>query len=140
MTAFLLRPGRPSDYAYVVDTWLTSHAHSGIGREMLRGGIYWSDYKPIVRALLGTQRLTVACDPKDDDAILGWACTSGAPPGELDPRVYYVYVRGGGRRCGIARALLADFLAHPCTFTHLPPHGKLPIPEAWQFDPERNTR
>lgn len=141
---FALRPGRESDWPFVMDSWLKSNMQTATGREMLAAGIYWTEHKATVRRLLTEQRLTCAVDPQDDDAILGWACTSAPPPGEIDPRVFYVYVKGkrgaSARRLGIARTLLAEFLPHPCTYTHNPPHGHLPIPDHWAFNPRRNDR
>jgi len=146
MTAplFDLRPGRPSDHAFVVDSWLTSNAKTARARDMLEAGIYWTEHKATVRRLLDEQLLLVAFAPPDEDAILGWACISTPPPGNPDPIVYYVYVRGKGkqsaRRCGIARELLSDFLPHACTYTHRPAHGRVPVPETWLYNPERNYR
>lgn len=139
----LLRDGRPSDHPLVIDSWLNANKATPRAREMLAAGVYWTEYKAIVRRLLSEARLTVACDEGDEDAILGWLCASAPPPDNPDPLVHYVYVRGGkrgARRCGIARALLADFLTHPCTYTHRPTKDGLPIPDDWQFNPERIYR
>lgn len=146
MTYFRLRPGKPADHPFVVDSWLKSYEDSPVARDLRDGGVYWTEYKAVVRRLLETQQLVVACAARDDDAILGWACTSAPPPEEPDPRVFYVYVRGrwsngtSARRLGIARALLAPFLDAPCVYTHRPAHGRLPIPESWTYNPERNRR
>lgn len=142
--AFSIRAGRLSDWPFVLDSWLTSYRGSARARDMLGAGVYWTEHKATARSLLGRGVLTVAHAPDDADAILGWACTSLPPPQNPDPLVHYVYVRGGraagARRFGIASALLADFIPHPCTFTHRPQSERIPIPDCWQYNPERNYR
>lgn len=145
---FRLRPGRESDHAFVVDSWLHMNSRAPRSQEMLRHGIYWTEGKAIVRRLLQNNRLRIAHAPEDDDAILGWACVSSlSPPDNLDPIVHYVYVRGGkgkdhggARRCGIAKALLADFLGYACTVTHLPTQHRITLPHTWAYNPERVYR
>jgi len=141
---YLIRPGRDGDYPFVLDSWLNANRHTARARELLAAGVYWSEHKATVRRLLRTQVLTVACDPADQDAILGWACTSEPPPDNPDPVIHYCYVKGkrgqSARRCGIAKALLAAFLPHPFTYTHMPAYGRLPIPEHAFYNPERMYR
>lgn len=92
MIPFSLRLGRPSDLAFVVDSWVKrGHARN----ERL------SDATARVRAVLAdaTTELRIACLPDDEDAILGWSVVS-------PPALHYVYVRKELRGNGIARALL----------------------------------
>lgn len=144
---FTIRPGRESDHAFVIDSWLQMNARSPRAQEMLKHGIYWSEYKAIVRRLLANNRLLVAHAPEDADAILGWACVSNlSPPDNLDPLIHYVYVRGGrghehgARRCGIASALLKDFMPYACTVTHLPANPAIRLKHTWQYNCERIYR
>ena len=87
---YALRPARPTDLPYVVDTWIKS-ARSP--HERLR------DATGRVRAIIAqpTTTLVVACLPDDDDAILGWACHT--------PDKMYSYVRRGARDQGLEKAL-----------------------------------
>jgi ribosomal protein S18 acetylase RimI-like enzyme len=90
-----IRLGRPSDLAYVVDTWV-KRGHER--NERLR------EATARVRSLLARPEtvLRVACLPDDSDAILGWAVVSFVP----SPKLHYVYVRKEARNQGIARRLL----------------------------------
>jgi GNAT superfamily N-acetyltransferase len=91
-----IRLGRPSDLAFVVDSWVKRGHERG---ERLR------EATARVRALLARHDsvLRVACLPDDSDAILGWAVITAKPPHKL----HYVYVRKEARKQGIARTLLA---------------------------------
>lgn len=145
---FTLRPGRESDHGFVIDSWCKANMCAPRAREMLSAGVYWTEYKPRVRRHIELYKLTIAHDPDDPDAILGWAVTSRLePPDNFDPLIHYCYVRGargkagrGARRCGIATALLGPYLNHECTITHRPANGRVPIPEKWFFNPERFYR
>ena len=94
MIPFTLRLGRPSDLAFVVDSWVKRGHHRN---ERL------SDATARVRALLASEgtELRIACLPDDEDAIVGWAVVVTKPP-----TLHYVYVRKELRGNGIARALL----------------------------------
>lgn len=93
LVAFLLRPGRPSDLPFVVDSWVK---RGGLPNERLGAAT------ARVRGILASPDsiLRVAHVPDDDDAILGWACLGAEGP-------HYVYVRKDARRQGIATALLS---------------------------------
>lgn len=87
-----IRLGRPSDLAYVVDSWVKRGHDRG---ERMR------DATARVRAILARPDsvLRVACLPDDEDAIIGWAAIEGS-------KLHYVYVRKEARKQGIARLLL----------------------------------
>lgn len=133
-----LRQAWPSDLPFVVDSWLNSYRMAPRARDM--GDVYFAEQKAIVRRLCNDAGLVIACDAEDPEAILGWLCATNPPNIEPDPVVHYVYVRAAGRRCGVARRLLEAFLTHPCTYTHRPAHGVLPIPDSWTYNPERIYR
>jgi ribosomal protein S18 acetylase RimI-like enzyme len=97
-----IRLGRPSDLAYVVDTWTKRGHERG---ERLR------EATARVRAILARPDsvLRVATLPDDSDAILGWAVVASATLSDAEislPKLHYVYVRKEARQQGIARRLL----------------------------------
>jgi GNAT superfamily N-acetyltransferase len=108
-----IRPGRPADARFVLDSWARSFRRSPFA-----GCVPEDLYPSVVRAtatrLLATGTLEVACNPDEPDQILGWALRE---PG----RLHYVYVKDPWRRDGIARDLLAR--APLQSFTHRTPAG-----------------
>lgn len=133
---FSLRPGRETDFPFVVSSWLASDRHSPSGRDM--GGLYYDTHRETVRRVLMRAELRVACVPDSDDAIMGWAAVHAE--GDT-PAVFYVYVRRDARRLGIARSLLGELLSKPCDYTHRPVvHAPVKMPEGWRYNPVRNYR
>ncbi len=109
--AFAIRAGRPADHPFVFARWVRSYE-----------GSRWADAMPLplfqeghhrlIAALLAREgvRLLVACDPQDENTILGWAVLE---PGVL----HYVFVKEGVRRLGIGTALIAS-LSRPFRYSH----------------------
>jgi hypothetical protein len=103
---FGIRPGVPSDHAFVVDTW--AHGISPAARALLclgfggreDGGedsLFAVIKRGAYRALLRAD-LRIAHLAGEVDAILGWSIRNGAGG-------RFVYVRHGVRSQGIERAL-----------------------------------
>lgn len=129
---FTVRPGTRDDYAFVIDSWLTSHEHSTVGQDAR--GVYYQRQKALIRAILAREStaLRLAHAPGEPDAFLGWSCT--APTAK---RVYYVYVKRDARQLGIATSLLEGFDA-PVTFCAKPVVRGLSVPRGWTYDPYAN--
>lgn len=94
----MLRKSRPSDQSYVASTWANSlltadrridraRVHSMIDRML--------DNAPI--------RFVIACEPSDEERILGWIAYTSMPRSLL---VHYAYVRDKVRQRGIGATLL----------------------------------
>lgn len=143
---FTVREGRPSDHALVFSSWLGSDRFSSQGQSCQR--VYQAEQERTVRDILARPGVTlrVACASDDEDALLGWSVTSDAGP---VPCVFYVYVKKGTRRLGVASSLLAPLLGKRCDYTHqLVTRGEkkggvfVPLcpPRAWSFNPYRNFR
>lgn len=96
MIPFAIRLGRPSDLAFVTDSWVKRGHEKG---ERLR------DATARVRRILASESsvLRVASLEDDSDAILGWAVITN----DDSPKLHYVYVRRELRGQGIAKVLLA---------------------------------
>lgn len=120
----LLRPVRPEDHPYIVDSWLISNRGSSIARDA--GHAYVHDMKWLIRQWLERAAVLVAVDEDAQGAIWGWAATSGST-------VLYVYVREQFRRQGIAKMLLAPFLARDGVIYCARPHREIPIPRGWRY-------
>jgi GNAT superfamily N-acetyltransferase len=117
----VIRPGRPDDLAFVVDSW-TKHAYRG---QRMRTATSH------VRALLAraTSRLVVAHVPDDPESILGWVAGEAGPP----LCIHYVYVRSLARSQGVATAMLGTVVNDAADYStrYAAP------PKAWTYRPER---
>ena len=138
---FAIREGRPTDHAFVLSSWLGGDRFSRAGQACAR--VYSHEHERVARALLARDgvSLRTACATDDDDALLGWSL-SEEPADGLTPCVFYVYVKKGARRLGIASALLGNLTTRRCDYSHQPLiHARdFRAPTAWTYNPYRNHR
>jgi hypothetical protein len=70
------REAKPSDHALVIDSWKRSYEGSpavrGADREHYR-----VDMTRTIRRLLDKASIRVACDPDDEDTVVGWVAYTG---------------------------------------------------------------
>lgn len=131
LSEFVKRAYIPAeDLDALVYLWCKSYAHSPYGRA--RGAhldhtpgelAYWADQEPVVKRLLSSACVEVACDPDRSRSspagpavIWGFAATSG-------DTVHYVCVKRNvarvpGLGAEIVRSLLGDRLDRACGYTH----------------------
>lgn len=99
-----IRPLHRRDAAFVHDSWLREMAADlEIPKEELPRRRFWQAHAPRLRALVARPDTTVlvAHAPGAPDDLIGWVAFTGPD------RLHFVYTRGGFRRGGVARALLA---------------------------------
>lgn len=134
---FGIRPGRASDHAFIVSSWLGGDKYSPAGRDM--GAVYVIEHEITVYMLLARLdvEVRVAHAPDDDDAILGWAVCKPTSPAV----VFYAYTKRDARKLGIASSLLDDLRDQRVEYTHRPViKARLPLPAGWTYNPVRNLR
>ncbi len=121
-----VRMGKPSDLAYVVDSWV-KHAYRGMRP---------SPWVTHVRGLLARDgsRLLVAHVPKEPDAILGWAATED-PTAVAPPCWHYCYVRATARLMGVASSLVREWAHDVADYSS--PCATAKPPKGWTFAPDR---
>lgn len=125
-----LRAFRDTDRRFIVHSWLKSFGGSRVAT-LVEPDAYYRDYRKLIERALSRSRVLVACQPDDDDAIIGWTV--------VEPRndrmlVHYVYVKHPFRRFGVAKTLLAPLIDKPATYTHV--NGsvrRMPIPSVWKY-------
>lgn len=110
---FHLRHFEPErDMAFCADAW----AHSGqlVYKQTLGGlyreHVYWQFAGDMARSLLGVAETVVACDSKNRDVIIGFAC--GEPERWRWPILHYVYCKYNTRNFGVAPQCLAAIGVH----------------------------
>lgn len=131
----VLRPGRPGDRGYIVDTWLKSYQSSPFAKR-LPPDVYWSRFGHVglVEDLIARCFFTVACLPDDEDYLYAWYCFD-----EL-PTLHYMFVRHDYRRLGFARVLLARFADQytvegtPLKITHVTPDFSRYVARGWPVE------
>lgn len=129
-----VREMREADEAFITDTWRRSFSdESDLHR------IDADVYARFMRQLIGRRihergaLVRVACDPADEDTIVGFAATTG-------PELHYVYVRGGKdtsmRGLGIVPAMLEGLTIRTYTFRTQAGDRRLkPRERGWTFAP-----
>lgn len=99
MTPFKIRTLRPSDRALVIDSWKKSYEGSpavrGCDREHYR-----TEMNRSINRLLDKATVRLACDPNDEDTVVGWVAFTGR-------ELHWGYVKEAFR----TECKLADMLA-----------------------------
>ena len=109
--------------AFVVDAWKRSFedAPSVKGCEPEH---YKAEMTRAIRRLCAHGTVRIACDPTDEDAIVGFAAFTG-------PELHYVYVKQPFRKMGIARMLLDGVAITRYTFRS----RQARPPSGWRYTP-----
>lgn len=121
----LLREGNEDDYAFVYATWLKGLRHGNDWFEAIDADCYFNKYKEVVRHLLHTSKLVVACLSDEPDVVLGYVVTRG-------PVLHWVFVKKAWRKLGIGKRLIPQGID---TVSHLTKVGRAILPKEWKFNP-----
>jgi GNAT superfamily N-acetyltransferase len=118
-----IRPAKPEDHAFIIDSWRRSFENApavrGADREWYR-----IEMTRTIRRLLDTAECRVACDPEDPDTIAGFVAFHG-------PELHYAYTKQDFRGMGIARQLLDGHHIDAYTFQS----NNARPPAGWRFKP-----
>lgn len=99
-----VRDVRETDWPFIQSSWRISRVSV---LDKVPNSAWYSRMKQRFAGLVSRgAKFVVACDPEDQDQILGWACYE-------KPILHYAYVKGYFRGQGIARQLLAAFADQP---------------------------
>lgn len=125
-----IRALREGDLGYVVDTWRNGFASESNLRRF-DVDVYRRLMARHINALSREPGciLRIACDPADEDTILGFALLTG-------DELHYVYVRQMLCRHGIARRLLDGLIVKRYAFRTSTGEGRLkPQDRGWAYAP-----
>ena len=101
---FPIRKLRPTDVAYIADSWVRSCRSQYPISEMPAKVI--KKFGERVCALVSVAEVLIAHDPQNDDVIYGFICyEKGLFLGQNTPTLHYIYTRRDFRKLGIASAL-----------------------------------
>jgi hypothetical protein len=108
------RPATEGDYGLVVSSWVSSYRPQ---IKWLPKPFYDRIYREAVAKALEKYAVIVACDPSNEDTIMGWCCGD-----KHQSILHYVFVKSLFRRLGVASGLLDDcFADNRVTITHHTP-------------------
>ena len=93
---FVIRDMRDDDWYFACKSWKHTYRHQ---EEHVPLHIYAPEMTSRIERYKRKGMFFIACDPKDTDYILGWACLG-------DEVVHYVYVRNMYRECGVATEII----------------------------------
>lgn len=103
------RQQKDSDRGYLRSTWvdcLREHAVDTALRS-IPAREYRARWSRIVERLLDSVQVTVACDPQDQDTILGFVVWEPETP-DHPVRLHWIHVRRELQGFGLGRSLLAE--------------------------------
>jgi len=118
---WLLADARPTDMAFVFDSWLKSYADSSFACD-IDNDSYYANQQSVIVDLVKRSNVVVAVDQEDSDHLFGWACVEQSGPTHI---VHYVFVKHAMRGMGVARSILEALVPthskeHPLFASHRP--------------------
>ena len=117
-----LRKATEEDIPFIFNSWLKSYRKSEFAKD-ITATVYFSEHHKVLRRLIDTSQVIIACNQDSPDQIYGWIC-AGMTDGIFT--LHYLYIKKPFRNFGIAKNLLNAF-EHDPTFasvcTHVTRHG-----------------
>lgn len=118
-----VRLAKPEDYGFVLDAWRRSYE----GAPAVRGADrehYRIEMTRAIRRLCDRAEVRVACDPSDEDTIVGFVAFT-------DNELHYAYTKQDFRHIGVAKQLLEGAHIDAYTFRSNNAHP----PSGWVYKP-----
>lgn len=95
-----IRPMADTDRSFVIAAWLNNYRRESYFAARVTDKVFFYHHHAIVERLLARSRVLIACDPSDENEIVGYIVWE---PGVL----HWVYVKKAFRKFGIGRSLLS---------------------------------
>lgn len=129
MSPFRIRDAVAGDEAFIKSAWRGTFRTAGVGVEGAEPEHYHREMQRLFDRLLPTATVRIACDPQDDDNLIGFAVLTGH-------ELHYVYVKQEFRKLGAVPALLEGLDIRSFTFKTLPGERRMrPRSRGWNFTP-----
>lgn len=126
---FVIREAVPDDLLFIGNAWRASMLHASIAVLDADRTHYHSEMSRVLSRLLAHATVRVACDPKDESNLVGFAAMTGE-------ELHYAYISGGFRKLGIVPMLLDGHKITCYTFQTRPGLRRLkPSERGWSFFP-----
>lgn len=122
-----IRDARVSDQAFIFSSFLKGLYYGNDFYRMIDKESFMRNYKKILEQLLIKSQCKVACDPTDEDNLIGYAI--------YEPGIaHYLFIKPPFRRFGVGKSLLPVDIH---SYTHVTKIAKSLVPKHWKFDPFR---
>ena len=107
----VIRQGVEGDVSFIYSSWLRSYRDHSSHADLIPKEIYYKCQARIIRKLLDSCGIAVACNPEDQEQIFGYCIYSPSSAGIAI--VHYLYVKHPYRKLGIATTL-RDWVKYEC--------------------------
>lgn len=114
MAELKIRKAVPSDYIFIMDSWMRSYRKSPDSN--LPDNFFFPAYRAIAATLLRTAICEILCPPDNEDVILGYIVYS-------DNACHWIYIKNEHREQGCAK-LLMERVKKPTFLTMTTPLGR----------------
>jgi hypothetical protein len=108
-----IRAMQPSDFNYVINSWLKTFKYTGPSVQRIRDYEYYQSYEPIVKSLIKRSDVFIACLREEPEIIIGYLAIERQQDLDL---IHFVQVKNLWQNIGIGRYLLQA--AHPQLITY----------------------
>lgn len=112
-----LRTANEEDIPFIFNSWLKSFRNSNFAKS-ITSTVYFTEHHKVIRKILETNQVIIACNEEDPGQIYGWIC-AGKTDGIFT--LNYIYVKQPFRNFGIGKQLLNAFEHDPAfaaIYTH----------------------
>jgi hypothetical protein len=126
---FAVRKGTETDLPFIENAWRSTMLATCPAAQGAEPRHFHGEMTRVFHRLLGDATIKMACDPKDEDNLVGFVAHRG-------PELYYAYVAGPFRNLGIVPALLEGTSNQRYHFQTMPGVRRLkPRERGWSFCP-----
>lgn len=107
----------PSDFNYIINSWLKNYKYSGLMVSRMRDKEYYPAYGPIIERLMKRCDVYVACLREDEDVVIGYLAIERKSECDI---IHYILIKELWQKMGVGRYLLqaADPKPNCCFITH----------------------
>lgn len=118
-----VRQAKPDDFAFIIDAWRRSYEGAPAVRNADREH-YRIEMTRAIRRLCDRAEVRVACDPSDEDTIVGFVAFTG-------DELHYAYTKQDFRGMGVSKQLLQGVPITAYTFVS----NNARPPKGWAYKP-----
>ncbi len=124
-----IREAVAADWPWMRKAWRETFLHGSLAVHGADKQSYFDEMTRLFAAITPTASARIACDPDDDDNLLGFACFEGST-------LFYIYVLKDFRRDGIVALLLDQIPITAYAFSTMQFVRRLrPRERGWKFAP-----